>query len=174
MPTLFLSLGMRKHNGIEKQKKARDENIFQRQAQSSAGFDNAITLWEITGGARNSQTEYHLLPLLSSLPLYLTLGINIQILGSGIKLSHSYNKIYVPLKVHVSPCQGSRSCVWQACHGSESRPAGEFASKFCRHKRGGKRINAQRQSDTEQDRMWPSESCHQIQPCEGYEKFCIV
>lgn len=60
--------------------------------QSSAGFHDAITLQEITGGARNSKTRYHLLLLLSSLPLYLTLSINIQILGSGMKLSPSYNK----------------------------------------------------------------------------------
>lgn len=85
-PILFLSLGMRK----QRWDREVEESQGWKQKDRAAGFDDAITLWEIIGGARNSN---HLLLLLSSLPLYLTLGTHIQTLGSGMKLSHSENKI---------------------------------------------------------------------------------
>lgn len=100
MPTL--SLGIRKQRG---DKEAEESQGWKHllEVQSSAGFDDAITLQEITRGARNSQARWHLF-LLPTLPLYLTLGVNTQILGSGMKLSHSYNKIYIPQKVNGLLC----------------------------------------------------------------------
>lgn len=104
-------------------------------------------LMETTGHARNSHTRYHLFLLQACLAHHLALSINIQILGSVInKLTIRFMSCGMQ-----SSCSASRvapvsvkSFVGQSPDQQET-----FVSKFCKCKRGEKRMKAQGQSDTE-------------------------
>lgn len=104
---------------------------------------------------------------------YLTLSINIQVLGSGMKLPHSCNKIYILQKGNVSLPLGQvlslTSLSWVSVQSSR-----RICQQILQAQKKGEKEWMHKNSQTLSRTVWPSESCHQIQSCEGYEKFCIV